>query len=338
VAIDFDKFITWAESRFGDIKVKGHQVKINSIFTKEPDYKYHLECNPYGGKKGAERPNGVYHCWKTGEKGTLVGLVMQVDHVPYEDALEILDGNMALSEIERMIEEMYDSKPPPQILIPQAGIDLPEETHRICELDESDLLRISAESYLLGRRLPIGDLMVCGGEDEFKNRLIIPYYDRTHRLVYFNARYLGRSKDVPKYLGPSVEIGIGKGDVVYMPDWPVAGTEVYLTEGEFDAMSLILSGLSAGAFGGKVLSENQAQLLRDYLPVLCLDNDKAGKYAIKEVGEYFLSQGFSNFSYVRPPEKYKDWNEMLVKLGPRLVKAYVLSNKKAYDDFTSCAF
>jgi hypothetical protein len=33
MAVDFEKFLSWAESRFSPIEVKGEEVCINSIFT-----------------------------------------------------------------------------------------------------------------------------------------------------------------------------------------------------------------------------------------------------------------------------------------------------------------
>jgi DNA primase len=235
-----------------------------------------------------------------------------------------------------MIESMYDNKPPPIIEVPIEGIPLPEGTRLISQLGSDDIYRIRAESYLSNRKIPSRGLFICS-EGEFCNRLVIPYYDRNKRLIYFNARYIGnhKNKEIAKYMGPSKETGVGKGDVVYMPSWPDSGTEVYLTEGEFDALALIEAGLDAGAFGGKLLTENQAIILQDYRPVLCLDNDSAGKKAINEVGDYFLSQGFSTFSYVIPPPVFKDWNEMLIKVGPRLVRAYILTKKKEYGAFAS---
>ena len=74
--IDFDTFVNWAENRFDKIQVKGKEVCLNSIFA-ENDSKFHLWCNPYGGKH--ERTFGVFHCWKTDRKGSLVSLVMEVD-------------------------------------------------------------------------------------------------------------------------------------------------------------------------------------------------------------------------------------------------------------------
>jgi len=61
--VDFDTFVDWAESRFGDIIVSYPEVKINSIF-KDNDQDHKLWCNPDGGKDNIEL--GVYHCWKTG--------------------------------------------------------------------------------------------------------------------------------------------------------------------------------------------------------------------------------------------------------------------------------
>jgi len=340
MAIDFDKFVSWAENRFnGDVVVTDTEVKINSIFAE--DFKHHLWCNPTGGKN--ERDHGVYHCWKTDKKGTLISLVMQVDQCTYDDALTTLDtGDVSLAELERKMEKFFDTAPSAVLekleQVKTNGIQLPENTHLITELDEDNYYRMTAEMHLTSRKMPLEGFYVCADssrENPYRGRLIIPYYDRKGTLFYFNARYLGESKDIPKYMGPPKEIGIGKGDVVYMPHWPEAGSKIHIAEGEFDAKALELSGFNGAGCGGKNLSESQLDYLRGYYPVLCLDNDKAGKYALSAIGAFMTSQGFPQFSYVRPPTKFKDWNEMYVQSGPKIVKAYITINEKVFDKFTA---
>ena len=343
MAVDFDKFLSWAESKFdGDVVVKGNEIRINSPFAE--DHKHHCWCNPNGGKKGKdERPMGVYHCWKTNKKGTLVGLVMEVDKCDYDIALETLGaGDVSLANLEKKLEELFASKKPViEEVVVKTGIEFPPHTFKITDLEKDNFFRIEAEIHLNSRKIPFDKFYVCVAGD-YRNRIIIPYYDKNGVLIYWNGRTMSSSKDVPKYYGPDKSIGIGKGDVIYMPSWPVKETKIYFCEGEFNAESLAIAGLQSGAFGGKSITEEQAQLMRDYLPVICVDNDKrsnsnrdAGGEALPVIGDFLRSQGIINISYVRPPNGYKDWNEMLVKLGPSILNGYVTSKEKIFDSWTS---
>jgi len=336
--IVYDKFLEWAEDRFGDVKVHGDEIMINSVFCEEhglnADYKHHLSCNPSGGRSGS--PNGVYHCWKTNEGGSLVSLVMKVDHCTYEDALDLLGGgDIAFHELERKVAEMFLNKVPEEVVVPIATFQLPENTFKILELPTTNVWRTEAEDYLKNRKLNPEDYLVCIG-GQHQNRIIIPYYDAQHKLIYWNGRSLTNSKKIPKYLGPNKECGVGKGDVIYMPDgWPPHGVKIHITEGEFDAKSISLSGLAACAVGGKELNDKQSAMLFPYKPVLCFDTDTAGKKALLNIGDGLKEKGFSEVYYVHPPEKYKDWNEMLVAIGPKMINAYIRQNIGIYSNSTS---
>ena len=146
------------------------------------------------------------------------------------------------------------------------------------------------------------------------------------RKPYF--RYL-------RYLGPPKELGIGKGDVLFVPSWPEKGQKIYLTEGEFDALSLKQCGLCSAAFGGKNLSDAQIKILMPYVPVLCLDADKAGADALLKMGDSLLKMGFEQVFYVRASKEHKDWNSMYQNDGQNVVKAYIRQNEKKYDQFLS---
>jgi hypothetical protein len=86
MAVDYNKFFDWAQSRFGNPEIRGNEICVNSIFTE--DAKKKLWCNPSGGKNRIR--HGVYHCWKTDRKGTLVSLVCEVDKISKNQALEVL--------------------------------------------------------------------------------------------------------------------------------------------------------------------------------------------------------------------------------------------------------
>ena len=105
MSIEFDKFISWAESRFPTVVVKGDEVRVDSIF--EEDHKQHMWCNPYGGKN--HRENGVFRCWKTDRRGSLITLVMLRDNCTYEEACEVLEtGDINLAKMEREVDTFFD--------------------------------------------------------------------------------------------------------------------------------------------------------------------------------------------------------------------------------------
>lgn len=343
MSIDFNKFLQWAESRFGDVVVKGEEIMINSIYVE--DYKHHLSCNPSGGKK--KFPNGVYKCWKSFESnpqatGSLVSLVMQVDNCSYDEALDRLGAiDVSLRSLERKLEQFFSDQEKQKIdqTPDNPGLALPENTSWITDLPEGSFWREEAEYYLNNRKLPPSDYMICTGGD-CKNRVIIPYYDQNQKLIYWNGRFLEESKNISKYRGPHKDCGVGKGDVIYMPDgWPPAGSKIYITEGEFDSKSISISGLFSCAIGGKSIEEKQIEMLRPYIPVLCFDTDDkaidAGGNALLHIGNKLKSKGFSEVYYVRPPKQFKDWNKMLVDVGPKVINVYIKQNIKQYSNSTS---
>ena len=325
--IDFEKFLSWAEARFDDIVVSGDEIQVNSIYCE--DHKRKMWCNPYGGKK--EIPNGVFHCWKTDKSGSLITLVMQVDKCGYDDALEILGGaDTSLAELEKKVEELFANKVEEEE-VEEITLKLPDQTFTISELPETNFFKTDADIYLRTRKLPPEKFMVCVGGD-FKNRVVIPYRDMDGVLTYFNARYLGKSKKVPKYLGPDKKYGVGKGDVIYMTKWPKSGSKVYFTEGEFDAESIALTGLNAGAFGGKNVTEKQVELIRGYEPVICFDEDDAGRAALAYVGDLLKRKGFPVVRFASPPAQYKDWNELLCKTNGSILRAYLEKSERVFID------
>lgn len=337
--IDFDKFLKWAQARFGEDNVSnkgGKEVRINSIFDPGDD-NFHLWCSPNGGKK--KRKFGVYHCFKTDKKGNLVKLVQLVDSCDRDDAISTLNGQASIRDIEKRLEEILcegtdlvkEVEPKPQV-----QIFLPANSKLISDLPYNNWWRKRVEEYLIGRKIPIDGLYICT-EGNLKGRIVIPYYDKDGNLIYWNARHLGKSKC--KYLGPPKEIGVGKEDVVFMANgkWPPAGSTIYLCEGEFNAISLSLCELNAAACGGKNMSEKQALMLSCYKIVLCLDRDKAGKQGTVKMTSVISSVETAKktkeekLQFVVPPVGYNDWNEMLMKTNSIMVYHYILKNQQNLD-------
>lgn len=323
MAVDFDTFVSWAESRFSDVRISGKEVKLNSCFA--DDHKHHLWCCP---------EKGTFHCWKSDEGGTLVKLVSHIDGCTFGEAAERIgdtkSGGMgSIQLLEKQLNELKNGILKPKL---ETKMVLPPSTFAIKSLSEDNRYRLMAEEYVKGRKLPIGNLMVCTS-GEYHDRIVIPYYGKNNELIYWNSRDL-TGKAYLRYRGPKKdEVGIGKEDVLWAEEWPKPKTKVYVTEGEFDAMSLNLTGLTAVACGGKSVSEKQMDMLKHCNIAISFDADKSGAGALNKLGKVFEKYADIQVTFVRPPTVYKDWNDMLQDAGPRVVRIYIDQNEKPFNGF-----
>lgn len=329
MAIDFDTFLDWAEKRFDSgVVIKGREICINSVFA-DLDKKYHLWCNPDGGKRGIK--SGVFHCWKTDKKGTLISLVMHVDKCDKKQALEVL-GLKPTSG--KPIEEIdFDFQDEGESFLDVVGrdafkiINMPSNTFLISKAPENWYQKCIY--YLNNRKISYQKLFICIS-GKYHGRIIIPYYTKDNKLIYFNGRTIVDSN--LRYRGPEKDIGVGKEDVLYFTNHPNENDKVYVCEGEFDAMSLSEAGFNAVACGGKNLSDKQASLLSKYKVCLALDSDDAGQSAINhmqtKLNAFCSIPNQGRLSIVRPPVQFKDWNELLCKHDTKILKAYIEYSEK----------
>lgn len=324
--IDYDTFRAWAEEHFPECEVVGDELKINSIFTHDDGR--HLWCNP---------SKNAYHCWKSDAHGNLFDLVSQKTGCSYFEAVSLLANDNSLRTLEARLDKFFGMKAEAEpVKEAPKLLALPSDTHRITDL--SGFHREIADKYLTDRKIDVGNLMYCVG-GQYRNRIIIPYYGPDGTLIYWNSRDVtGKSK--ARYLGPDKEVGVGKGDVIYARSWPKGG-KVYLTEGEFDALSLCQCGLTGMACGGKALVERQVDLLRPYAVCICFDTDKSGEVALHKIGDKLIESGMRDVCFVRPPvdasnpSKKMDWNRMLVEYGEKVTELYVTSQEKPFTYWTS---
>ena len=321
--VAFDKFVDWAQSKFGLVEVRGNEICVNSIFT--DDQKKKLWCNPFGGKNRVRY--GVYHCWKTNKKGTLLNLVMQLENCSRDKALDILGCEKDTLIVPEDIDFTFDINSPVAAVdygFKQKHLVFPQFTYPIAVAPTSWHER--AKNYLASRDLPYKDFYVCTS-GKYENRIIIPYFDGEGNLVYFNGRSLGDSK--LRYRGPEKEIGVGKEDVIYFPKFPDAGQTVYLCEGEFDAYVLHLCGYSSAACGGKFLSDKQAVILSNYKLVVALDADEAGTSSTPDMCNKIIQYNrYGVADFVQPPAKLKDWNEFYKSYKSEILRAYIQENTR----------
>lgn len=338
MSIDFDLFFDWAKNHFGEENIKirntahGTEVCTHSIWSEKKigktDNKYHLWMNPTGGK--SKHPeHGSYRCWLTDEMGSLVGLVAEIENLDWEEAEVLLCGGSSLRDLEEQVHNFFDHKKSVNVKEDKAvsKIDLPSSSYLIDKMPSNHTIRIRAVNYLNQRKIPSAGLYVCVS-GEYKNRIVIPYYDPEGKLIYYNARTL-ESKNNLRYMKCPTTV-VDQKDVLFMTEWPKPKSKVYIMEGEFDALTLKLVGVFACACGGKFMSDTQIDLIRNYHPVLAFDADDAGLDAMLNIGKTLLEQGFSKISYIRPPKAFKDWNGLLVNRNLETVKEYLNRFEKSF--------
>lgn len=342
--IDYDTFLKWATDHFGveNIRIHGSEICTHSVFAE--DHKFHLWMNPSGGK--SELEGGAYRCWYTDRCGSLISLVSIIEKIPYEEAEELISGPTSLRALEKKLDEFFGPQEAygsvTEVKTPVLGLQLPDSTYKIDELPVTNFYRQRAESYLSSRKLPTDGLYVCIDGDYlkgYKNRIIIPYYDKTGNLVYYNARTMSKNKNALRYRKPEGG-GFVQDNVLYCYKWPRKNNVIYLTEGEFDARTLDVLGYNGVACGGKSLSDAQVELIREYIPVLAFDNDEGkkqntGEKALINIGTALLEKGFPVVYFIRPPKGFKDWNELMVKVNPDLIRQYINKHQKRFDIWTA---
>ncbi len=331
--IDFDTFLNWAQQHFTDIKVGEEKIRLNSIYCEHlgGDEKHHLWCRPH---------TGHFHCYKSGKKGTLYDLVIDVEKCGYHEAVDILGGKQTLRYLEAKLEAFLASEEANEQVKEKPVLTLPNNSVSVVKLLPPYQAKVI--NYLKSRKIPPEGLHYCIA-GEFEGRIIIPYHNSDGELVYFNARDITRPKPFLRYRGPEAGTGFKKDEVVWMSFFPKKGAKIYLTEGEFDAMTLDLCGLHGCATGGKDVTVKQINLIRDYDICIAFDRDPSGKEAFRQLGWTLYENGVRKVTFVRPPEPYKDWNEMLAgnekegkpALSEKVIRAYIIQNEKPFNEFTS---
>jgi DNA primase len=260
---------------------------------------------------------------------------MEVDGCSFKEAIEILGGEIESSweDLHKKVEELFSdptkSIQDAEFIQEKTKFNLPEYSYPILDLPEWNPFRKKAEQYLKKRKIEIGNLLVAI-KGRYYNRLVIPYYDKNNNLIYYNCRTLG--KEVPKYLGPIKNelLNIGKDDVIFMPKWANHNSKLYLTEGEFDSITLFQCGLSSAALGGKNLSNYHVEVLKNYQLVVALDADNAGKLGLKSIAGEGSKLNTDSILFVRPPKEFKDWNEFYINYDASIVNKYIKTQEKPY--------
>lgn len=255
-----------------------------------------------------EDPNrpGHYHCFVCGFDGDIFDIMDIVDGRPAGESYKAVRAfDLSALEIGKSTEPKV-----PLAYRKGAFYEYLSAAARVIESSER------AKEYLHKRGFSDADIKNFGfGYDAARDTITIPY-PGTER-----GYYISRSIDGKQYLKPPTSTA--GSEPIFNADALGSGTSVYITEGQFDALSIIAAGGNAAALGGageRKLIEYQGC----FAETVCIvaDNDAAGEAIAQKIKDVLKNKGV-NACIVHPPKEFKDANEFLVSdrdLLSRLIK------------------
>ena len=270
----------------------------------------------------------LYHCFGCKAGGTVVQFVMEMERVPFMDAIRILAdrAHLAMPEVQddpdyekrRSLKERLTSinrdaaryyhdklwtEDGKKVLdyLHQRGLD--DGTIRKFGLGASserwdDLTKYLLEKGYTQEELGQAGVSVIKGDhafDMFRGRAIFPIIDQYGNVLGFGGRAMGDAK--PKYLNTSDTPVFNKRKGVYAINLLKKIRDlkrILLVEGYMDVVTITQAGVpGAVATLGTALTNEQARLLKRYAPEIWLayDGDEAGQHAIERALEIFETEG-----------------------------------------------
>ncbi|MBQ6372052.1 MAG: DNA primase [Oscillospiraceae bacterium] len=305
---------------------------------------FHNEKTP---SFSVSRSKQIYHCFGCGKGGGVINFIMEIEHVSFPDAVEILAKRAGIQMPER--DEDPESRKRLRILAVNREaarfyyecLNAPDGA--ICRdyLNKRRINRKTATDFGLGfapkawdglrnamREKGFSDFDLSdaglvkrgkngGFYDIFRNRLMFPVIDVRGNVIAFSGRLL--DGDGPKYLNSPETVAFTKGRNLFALNLAKKSKRDYfiLSEGNIDVASLHQAGFdSAVASLGTSLTEQQAQLLSHYKNeiIIAYDSDGAGTKAATKAISIFEKLDVK-VRVLRLEGNYKDPDEFIKAKG-----------------------
>ena len=310
--------LDYLQKHYPDGRLSGDSTEytMNSLFT--DDNKNHMSVNTF---------TGLWQCFKTGEKGNFAMLISATENISYGKANARIAYDEYTSSSSRSFVDVSE------VLEDRLIEDTVNFEPITRESDTSDPLTQKALLFLYNRGLfpeQDGEFYVCR-QGKYANRLIIPYIEENREWVYFQARALAPGQ-VPKYLNPGRSSGVMARNVILPFDmWGTSN--VYVTEGPLDALTLRRNGYNATCTNGSNPSRAQVEMIYDdgATVIVAYDNDGAGREGIEKFDKIRKELRLPPF-YIATPDNHKDWNDLHINVDTDAFQA-IADRTTPYSDF-----
>lgn len=348
---DFHRFLDEIRAKVPIADVVGQRVK---LVRKGREYTglcpFHNEKTP---SFTVNEAKGFYHCFGCGAHGDVIKFEMEVGGLPFMDAVTKLANRAGLKVPQFSRENEEEAKHrsswyeimelacgffEKNLLLPSGHEALDYLTRRGFDNSIIKKFRLGyapdnngLHAYLTSKNVSESDMIELGlavlseknGKvyDFFRNRVIIPIFDKRDRIIGYGGRVMGNEQ--PKYLNSPETPIFNKRKVLYnlnyARDKAYENKRIVICEGYMDVIAQSKYGFDyAVAPLGTALTEDQIQEAWKICPepTLCFDGDGAGiRAAIRSVDRVLpiLKAGYS-LKYVFLPDKM-DPDEFLKAKG-----------------------
>ena len=350
--VDLQKFCDELRAKLSIVDVVASKVK---LVRKGREYQ---ACCPFHNEKTpsftVNEAKGFYHCFGCGAHGDIIKFEMEANNLPFMDAVKKLadKAGLQMPVLNREQHEEHEKKKTLYDIMELACqyyekcLHLPEGAkgmdyfHRRGLSDDTiHKFRLGyapsnngLKAYLSSQNINEKDMNDLGlltipedktrrPHDFFRDRVMIPIFDKQGRVIAFGGRIMGDGQ--PKYLNSPETPIFNKRRVLYnmnnARDKGFAARNLIICEGYMDVIALDRYGFGyAVAPLGTALTEEQIQEAWKVTPepILCFDGDGAGiKAAIRSVDRALpiLKAGYS-LKYIFLPDK-QDPDEFLQAHG-----------------------
>lgn len=283
---------------------------VPSVFL-EHDYKRHMSIN---------LDNGLWRCFKTGNKGNFITLYAKLENISYQRAYEkfLIETFLADDEVKKITPKIVAGDTDRCFFQPVFQRSKPDTV--IGSLSWVYLEERGVWDWFGANRA-----FYAASEGFFRDRVIIPYRVASGDYMYFQGRALLYGMQ-PKYLNAR---NIPSANILYPFEYD-STDPLYVCEGAIDAITLQNCGLNATTTISCSVSKAQLDQLKQYRGpiVVCYDNDNAGLHGIKRFDTLRREARMPDIS-VAVPFGTKDWNDFYLTKCSRNAKCLVEAIKTA---------
>ena len=317
-----------------ELKQKNDIVDVASQYTvlKQSGHRRVGLCPIHGEKTPSfhiDADKQLFYCFGCGRGGTVIQLVMECEHLGFQDAVEFLAKrvNMPLPKQTADTAAMHRER-----ALRERLRDMNREAAQFFHKCLMDAEGEQARKYLADRQIPHGmvvrfglgyapdswsrlkdhllekgytvDEMVKGSLavqkgndafDMFRNRIMFPIIDQYNHVIGFGGRVMGKGE--PKYLNSKESPVFDKGANLYAANIikkKSTADYIVLCEGYIDVISLHNAGIdTAVASLGTAFTEGQARLIKRYTQnvYISYDGDAAGQRATMKALDILSKEG-----------------------------------------------
>jgi len=262
-------------------------------------------------KLGINLQKNVYHCWRCGAKGRASDLFLQFTGINKIDLLNFSFNKQDFKE--------YD---PNKELLKSELVAYDALSNKKIENNLFNAKLYLNNRHITDEEIKYYDIIIAKNNNLFRNRIMIPTFDKFGNCVYFVARdYINPTNKI-KYLNA---LDTHKAFCVWNLNHAKEGGIIAITEGVFSGISANkireqIKDFTAVSIFGKFISKEQAKLISNMKPkeiIISLDGDVPDKEIKKnlDILKYYYT---GLITRIKIPDK-KDPNDISTEEYKKLI-------------------